>query len=315
MQDIGHIVYKYIRGEASAQEKKQVILWLEEDPAHAEEYLNLRKLVDLNIWSIDTTYNSTQSLVKKKPFLSRKISFELLKIASVFIIGILVSLIWVSRNDFQTELQTVYVPHGQRTELFLSDGTQVWLNSGTVFKFPNQFARKSREVELDGEAYFKVAKDEKIPFVVHSGKYNIKVIGTEFNIKSYIHKDIFETALINGGVEVNIPEYTNSVLLKPHEIICKIEKGYRKSRINDYNYFKWREGLLCFEQEKVESLFRKLELYYDIKIEVKNKLLLDYSYTGKFRIRDGIEHVLKVLQVKHKFKYKRNDDQNMIVIE
>ena len=309
---IENTLIKYIQGDVSPAEKKEIILWLEENPEHVKEYLALRKLHDLDIWAMEELPLVSGS---KKHFSIRKISVELLKIASVLFIGIAATLLWMYMNDSEVQLQTIYVPAGQRTELFLNDGTQVWLNSGTTFTFPDHFTKRSREVKLNGEAYLHVAKNEKAPFIVNTGKYSVKVLGTEFNLKSYSQNDVFETALIEGSVEVVIPDYSYNILLKPDEQITKVENGFKKSKINDLNYFKWREGLLCFENEKVSSLFAKLELYYDIRIKVINESLLDYTYSGKFRIRDGVEHVLKVLQVKHKFKYTRNDEKNMITIE
>ena len=85
--------------------------------------------------------------------------------------------------------------------------------------------------------------------------------------------------------------------------------------IRDSNYFKWKEGLFCFENESIQDLIDKLQLYYDIQIDVQRPSLLQYRYSGKFRIKDGVEHVLKVLQLKHKFTYTKNEEENLIIIK
>lgn len=101
------------------------------------------------------------------------------------------------------------MPAGQRAELTLSDGTKVWLNAKTTFSFPDHFDDHQRNVILDGEAYFDVAHNEKSPFVIQTEKYNVKVLGTEFNVRAYKEDEIyaFETALINGSVEIETADH------------------------------------------------------------------------------------------------------------
>ena len=100
-------------------------------------------------------------------------------------------------------MQTVIVPAGQRAELLLADGTKVWLNSRSKLKFPDRFQKDARKVELDGEGYFEVTHQEEAPFTVHTSKYDVKVLGTEFNVKAYKDKEQFETSLLKGSVEVS----------------------------------------------------------------------------------------------------------------
>ena len=87
------------------------------------------------------------------------------------------------------------------------------------------------------------------------------------------------------------------------------------NNITDYDYFRWKEGLICFNNESVATIIEKLKLYYDINIETHNKKFLNSRYSGKFRTKDGIEQVLKVLQIEHKFSYTKNNDLNLITIK
>lgn len=308
------LLRRYIEGDATAEEKQQVILWLEEDEAHIQEYKTLRKLHNLNTWNAEP--EKRLSLPGKKSNLPiwRKITQECLKIASVLLVGVLISYSLMLKNEEEVQMQTIHVPYGQRAELFLSDGTEVWLNSGTTMTFPNRFMCTSRYVSLDGEGYFKVTKDEKKPFIVHTGQYDVRVLGTEFNLKSYAKNNHFETALLKGSVEI-VSEYMQPVRLKENEVVHLSGSKLVKSHITDFNYFKWREGLICFEKETLASLFTKLELYYDVRIVVKNQSLLSWYYSGKFRIRDGVEHVLRVLQQRHQFEYIKEEEKNIIIIK
>jgi len=313
--DIHQILIRYIEGNATPEQKRDIILWLDESPEHMREYVLLRKLNNLSVWNTERS-KERDILKEKKVYFIRNSIWQLLKVACVFFIGVLSTyLFFISNDEDSVQMQTIYVPPGQRTELFLSDGTEVWLNSGTTFSFPDHFAKQTRTVHLDGEGYFKVSNNTEWPFVINTKKYDVKVLGTEFNIKSYDKRGVFETSLLEGSVEIFSDENKEILRLKPTELAYETTEGLIKTSIDDYNYFKWREGLICFEKENVASLFAKLELYYDIRIDVRNKSLMNYTYTGKFRVRDGVEHVLRVLQVKHQFTYTKYEDNNLYVIE
>ena len=275
------LLQRYIRGEVSEEERLKVASWLDESPENMREFLALRKLYDLSLWQSDT--NEKYSV--------RKRHFSI------------------------PQMQTIHVPAGQRAEVTLADGTHVWLNSRSTLKFSEQFSANTRNVELDGEGYFSVQHNEKSPFTVQTPKYTIQVLGTEFNVKAYHNSPLFETALIKGSVEITSPELSQSLRLKPDEIAVANNGRLETSHISDYNYFKWKEGLFCFENESIQDLIDKLQLYYDIQIDVQRPSLLQYRYSGKFRIKDGVEHVLKVLQLKHKFTYTKNEEENLIIIK
>ncbi|MDR1115406.1 MAG: FecR domain-containing protein [Tannerella sp.] len=310
--DLYNVLRRFIDGDADENETKRILSWLEESPENKREYVELRKLNDLHIWNSESVTPGSQ---KRNPV--RRMFAEILKIAAVFMLGIFGTLYFIDNGKPEEIIlsQTIRVPAGQRVELTLSDGTEVWLNSGSTFVYPEKFSTAAREVKLDGEAYFKVKENKDRLFTVKTLQYDVRVLGTEFNVKAYDKGGIFMTSLLKGSVEVSSPSDSESLLVKPNEQVTVSEGAFVKEQIADYNYFKWREGLICFEKETIALLFAKLELYYDTKIEVRNKSLLGYTYTGKFRIRDGVEHVLKVLQLKHDFKYIKNEELNTIVIE
>ncbi|MDR1258290.1 MAG: FecR domain-containing protein [Tannerellaceae bacterium] len=305
------LLQRYIEGDATVDEKQQVLHWLQEDESHIMEYQSMRKLHDLHNWNTD--HRKEVAGPVRQALLRRKVITEVMKVAAVLLVGILSAYIFLRPEEAAPSLQTIYVPHGQRAELFLSDGTGIWLNSGTRLTFPTIFANKTREISLDGEGYFKVAKDQSKPFIVHAGRYDVNVLGTEFNVKSYIKNNYFEVSLLEGSVNIESKDQP-SLRLMPNETAYLSDGRLTKGAINDFNYFKWREGLICFEKENLASLFKKLELYYDIQIVTNNEQLAGWSYTGKFRTRDGIEHVLRVLQLRHDFQYTKDEANNIIII-
>ena len=168
-------------------------------------------------------------------------------------------------------------------------------------------------MELNGEAYFDVTHHETNKFVVKTPKYHVKVLGTEFNVIAYPEKDLFETSLIKGSIEV-ISDFTEEkVILTPNNKVKSIEGKFIVTELINYDQFLWKKGIMSFDNEGVKEILEKLEYYYDVKIDVKDESLLDNRYTGKFWTKDGVEQVLKVLQLRHKFSY-TIDDMNNITI-
>ncbi|SEF99601.1 FecR family protein [Parabacteroides chinchillae] len=307
------LLLRYIKGEATEDEKRSVMLWIEQSPENMRQYMATRKLYDISLWNVTKDHNQTKKPAHK--FNLYRIAIEFTKIAAILIICFMVTKQLFNQDTILPEMQTVYVPAGQRVELTLADGTKVWLNSHSTFRFPNHFTADARNVELDGEGYFTVQHNKKAPFTVQTGKYAIHVLGTEFNVKAYNRSNMFETSLLKGAVEISSPDMTKNLRLQPNEIAQLTNGKLTKQHIPDYNYFKWKDGLFCFENETIENLIEKMQLYYDVTIKVERAPLLQYRYSGKFRIKDGIEHVLKVLQLKHKFTYEKDDERNLITIK
>ena len=308
---MNELLMKYIKGETTLEEREKVVRWLDEDPEHIHQYHSLRKLYDISLWS-----PIEESQPEKKQTRTLKLVWiEFLKVAAVILITFLGTKAFFDWKEEPVKMQTVIVPAGQRAELLLADGTKVWLNSRSKLKFPDRFQKDARNVELDGEGYFEVTHKEEAPFTVHTSRYDVKVLGTEFNVKAYNSKNQFETSLLKGCVEVSDANKSQIVRLRPDEKVISDGSQLIRSVILDKNYFRWKEGLLCLDDESIGSLIEKLELYYDVNIVVQKPSLMKYHYSGKFRISDGVEHVLKVLQLKHKFTYTKDEEQNLIIIK
>ena len=172
------------------------------------------------------------------------------------------------------------------------------------------------DVELDGEAYFEVAKNKKIPFFVNTEINRVKVVGTHFNVCAYKGSNEFETTLIEGIVDI-YPIGSDQVItrLTKDEFFGSYNGKYKKTTLPSYEYLRWKEGLYCFDDAPFNSLLNKLEKYYNVNISVRNLNILNYRCTGKFKEQDGIEHILKVIQKDHKFTYSINEEKDSIIIE
>ena len=305
------LLMKYIKGETTPEETERVVRWLDEDSEHVHRFQSLRKLYNISLWNqVDDI-----SKEKKHSWTLKPVMVEFMKVAAVIFITFLGIRLFSGSEKDSFGMQTVIVPAGQRAELLLADGTKVWLNSRSKLTFPDRFQKDARKVELDGEGYFEVTHQEEAPFTVHTSLYDVKVLGTEFNVKAYKDKEQFETSLLKGSVEVSNANKSQTIRLKPDEQVVSDGGQLVRSTIQDKNYFRWKEGLLCLDDESIGSLIEKLELYYDVNIVVQRPSLMKYHYSGKFRIRDGVEHVLKVLQLKHRFTYTKDEELNQIIIK
>ena len=311
------LLIKYIEGGATDSEKVTITNWLDADPENMKEYLALRKLHDITIWQTSPTAKPEQE-TNGKNYLSRKITFVgIMKYAAILIVAIVVSRFVFPelKSEHTLVMQSLYVPAGQRAEITLEDGTKVWLNANTTLIFPNQFSGQTREVSISGEGYFEVVSNKLKPFIVKTEKYNIKVWGTKFNVMAYSGYENFETALFEGSVEVLKPGGSKGTLIQPDQQIFQKNGKLTIAPITDLNHQLWKDGIISFQDESFAELVNKLRLYFDMKIEVKNDKILNHQYTGKFRTKDGVEHILKVLQLRNKFDYTIDEKTNSITIE
>ena len=309
------ILQRYVEGNVSPEEIITVVDWLDADESHVREFMALHKLNDISLLNQPDSKIDVQK--KKKTITFRQIGYELAKIAAILI------LFWGGTKLYETTsvkenviaYQTLYVPAGQRAELILPDSTHVWLNARSKLVYPISFGKDIRQVELNGEAYFDVIHNEKQPFVVKTPQMDIQVLGTEFNVTAYSSSSDFEVALLRGCIELSSPRLSSNYRMKEKEHIRLQNNKLISKDISDYDYFRWKEGLICFNNESVATIIEKLKLYYDIDIKVYNQKFINSRYTGKFRTKDGIEQVLRVLQIEHKFTYTKNNDLNLITIK
>jgi len=166
-----------------------------------------------------------------------------------------------------------------------------------------------------GEAYFDVAEDRKKTFVITTQQLTMEVLGTEFNVYSYPEAGFIKTDLVEGSLKISSKlSPTVSVTLKPNEqVIVKDGKMFVEEMQNS-DYFLWKEGIYTFENERLIDIIEKLQLYYDVKIIVKDPEIFNVRYTGKFRQRDGIDEILRIIQKIQKFNIQKDIENNVITI-
>lgn len=306
------ILYRYFEGCASEEELTLIKNWLEASPDNMSLYLKERKLFD----AVAMT-NSSGDVRRSIRFDYGKIVRECLKVAAVSLIVLTLSYFYFNdRKEVQEEMfQTISVPAGQRINLTLPDGTNVWLNARTTLKYPLSFSKEMRQVELDGEAYFDVVENKAKPFVVQTAKSRLEVLGTVFDVEDYSDKDDFETMLFGGSVRVTPKDSTlQTVTLSPSYKAYLKDGKLEVAYVDDYNVYRWKEGLICFTNESFETILGEFEKYYGLKVVIENEKVKDRHYSGKFRQTDGIDYALRVLQKDIRFDYVRDEDNSKIYI-
>lgn len=309
------VLYKFFEGTATFNEEVEVREWMESSTTNHDKYFRERKLFDLMLLG----GNSKADKFKKIININRTPTYikNIAKIAAIVAITFTVSLFY---QQFKLEkiyksVNLISVPAGQRVNLTLPDGTNVWLNSRSTLQYPALFSGNTREVKLDGEAYFNVKHDGEKPFIVNTQKYNIRVLGTKFNVDSYSNIGNFSTALIEGSVKIIDKKNTaNEIVLLPDNKAFLKNEQLEISTINNYDDYRWKDGLICFKDIKFSELMIEFEKCYGFRILINNKQVEDFECSGKFRQSDGIDYALRVLQSNTHFTFTRDADSTIIYI-
>ncbi len=289
------------KGEATDNELAQIRQWVNAGKANKETFYHERALFDalqLN------TFQKENHARKQSVSLRKRIGSAA---AAVIVLFILYNIqVFTDKNiQAETALNTIKVPAGQRVEVTLSDGTHVWLNARSEFSYPVSFNGDKREVLLKGEAFFEVAKNRDKKFIVNTGRCEVEVLGTQFNVEAY-NENEFSTALIQGSVKVTDKSQPNeSVVLEPNNSVSLNNRKLTVTPITDFNPYSWKEGLITFKDIHFKDLMKKLEKNFGIRIMIDNHTLDNYACSGKFRISDGIEQVLRALQQDAHFTFER----------
>lgn len=198
----------------------------------------------------------------------------------------------INENDEieESEYIQVNVPKGKRSFIELKDGSKIWINSGTKLLYPSHLNKKKREVYVEGEIYLEVAKNESLPFFVHTTNLDVQVLGTSFNVTAY-KDDIFtEIVLVSGSVEINTV-YNKTTRLTPNTSFYLADSISNIKQVDVYNYICWKEGIMKLEGEELQSVFKRLSRYYNIEITAPAEIGR-IRYFGKLGLEDNLDNIL-----------------------
>ena len=199
------------------------------------------------------------------------------------------------QNDQNITLNTVSTPRGGQYQVVLSDGSKVWLNAASSLRFPAVFKGKTREVEITGEAYFEVAKNAAMPFVVKTGRFVVEVLGTHFNIMAYNNESFIKTTLLEGAVKVRSGTSIN--FLKPGQQALLNAQGQTKiiEDVDVDDETAWKNGLFQFKDAGIETVMRQAERWYNVTISYEGKIPVK-QFTGRISRDVKVSELLNMLK-------------------
>lgn len=214
------------------------------------------------------------------------------------------------QRQTEPESEEVYhlltVPRGGEFYMTLADGTQVWLNSESELRFPIQFAGKERKVMLTGEAYFQVKKNSAHPFIVEVGDARVQVLGTGFNVSSYVGDGRIVTTLVEGTVCFEAAG--KRVLLAPGEQSVLDKEGRLEKRVVDpFPYVAWKDGYFVFRKQRLGDIMNIVSRWYNVPIRFEEKALEEISFSGGLMRDEGFEALMKMIEETKAIRYSVKD--------
>ena len=358
-------IVNYLAGEATEEERLSVLSWINKSPENKKYFEELKAVYiaakTTQVCDNDFTANAWKQ-IKSRHFTKLAVNSmqerknwkfilirDIFKYAAVIILAISIgytgyrffkNVVFTASNEIWN---TVEAPYGSRTHLTLADGSEVWLNAGSNLRYSSFFGQQNRKVVLDGEAYFNVAIDTGIQFIVKTSHLDIKVYGTEFNVKAYSNEDNIQTTLVSGSIllegKIISEQGKRSVRLEPNQTATfflpdrkkgateKEEMTSTISRVNlDKNenliinpeinpvvYTSWKDPYWYFESESLLSLTIKFERRYNIKFVFESDNLKTYKFTGTLK-DETLEQVLNLLRLSVPIDY-RIENNRVILSE
>ena len=302
-------LYKFFDGKASREEKEAVRIWLESSPENEQELFKEREFFDAMILSGSTKVAGMEK--KSRPFY-RTVLLEAIKIAAVFAITVASGTYFYKSEicKIGEAMNTITVPAGQRANLTLPDGTNVWLNARSEMRYPAVFTGNKREITLDGEAYFEVAADPDRLFVVEGGGVVVKVHGTVFNMKAREKQDHVDVSLLSGLVVVENHGVSRS--LNPGETaVCKKSVPSIEKKTTDVSIScLWAKESLRFEKKTIYELTGYLSEWYGMDIRLDPSLPTDQAYTFTIT-HESLEEVLCLIAKITPIEYVFDEDNTV----
>ncbi len=302
-----------LTGNATSDEKKWVDNWLNESEKNRSVFAHLSKLgyngtLEKAELVKERIFETVQKKIEVKHYKSILRIWQYVAAASVAMLLLLggTFFIWTKTSWAIASIETK-IPKGVKSKIVLSDGTVVYLNSGTYLKYPAQFKGGMREVFLIGEGYFEVTKDSKHPFIVNADGFKIKVLGTHFNVKNYSDDYQIVATLLEGKICVSksINNDNNLIELKPNEQVTLNRSSGKMDKLTvQANLFtNWRENKYYFDGKNLEEISKELERGFNIKILILSENLKKEIFTGLFDKGETITEILDIIKSHRLFTY------------
>ena len=317
---IENLIVSSLNGNRTTQDIQELQHWIEESPKNKKQYLEIKDVWDLTRMPKSITEEQLSifyknQYVKIQKSRKRWISYTS-AVAAIFFVGLLISNLFPQGYKQPAEtIQVFTVPMGSRSQVLLADGTEVSLNSGSELKYSSAFSSKKREVMLSGEAFFHVKSDKEHPFVVKTADFDIKVTGTQFNVNTYSENKKVGTALVEGKIQIKIHNTSHNFEMSPNEKF-EFDRTARKYSIVNADIeseIAWKDGEFIFKQIPFPDLVKRLERWYDVKLNYSGTELQDYAFTGQFKNQETIWQVLDALKLTMPIDYHKSTFREFVI--
>lgn len=199
----------------------------------------------------------------------------------------------------------VLVPYGKTSCIVMSDGTKVWVNSGSRVIYPAIFSNKQREIYVEGEVYLEVARKQDCPFVLKTEELEVNVLGTSFNVSAYKNDDFQSVVLATGSVSVKGIKQKENMTIKPNQkyTFKNDTKQFQLEDVDILSYISWKYGFLIFQNEKLKSVLKKIERYYDKPIFYNPAEMEHITVSGKLDLKENIEETFRIISITAPISY------------
>lgn len=322
MSNIPEIVVKYLKSDMTLEEQHKLSLWLDQHPKNQEILRNVESYWKYYGGDNVTAKKEVEDRIferlhlKQLPKSQGILSNPWLKVAAmlVLVFTVVFSVYKLSYTSAPEAVQTVLLEKvalpGQKIITVLPDGTKVKLNSGSTLIVPERFDGEKREIKLTGEAFFDVTRDSLRPFIIHTEKLDVEVLGTSFNVRAFSDFQS-QVAVKTGRVKVNSLG-NESVELIPDQMVSMMEDG-RISEVMEVNdqVFAWVNKELIFRNDQINEVIHTIENWYGVKVEMDRNNLSDKPYTARF-VDPALPEVMTSLSELYEFKYDIVDEKVII---
>jgi ferric-dicitrate binding protein FerR (iron transport regulator) len=313
-QEYKDVVSRYFRGQLIDREYELLTDFLQ-DRANREYFETAKKdweqhpepddLARRNINRLNYQINK-QNAIQYIPVFKRR-WVQAASIAALLLIGLftgsMVTYI-LSKEKINTEQIVFETPRGEKSFVKLPDGSEVWLNASSRLVYTT-FSANRRVVELKGEAYFKVARDEKAPFIVKTNECEVEVLGTTFNIMAYDEFGRKEISLLSGKISVHMNDAVK--VLKPGQALILKNHYYYVDEVSPAEASGWVQNKFNFKNIPLSELLKRLENWYDVDITLENNTGREVNFTGTFKNEETIWQVLEAIKVYTPISYQKTN--------
>lgn len=345
-EEIKMLLVKYITRQANDDETALIKQWVSAHPENEQYFAQLYEawqnslVLQHNGIDTDKAYQQFVNKIGGDNQREKKIYKTWLAVAAMIVAVLTAAFLLKNNRAYVAPLNQLAAKPGNIRKVTLTDGTIVWLNSGSTLKFGEDFGKTNRRVYLEGEGFFEIAPGKKnIPFIVNTKNYLIRDIGTRFNLKAYPNDSFFETSVVNGEVSIEDKEHKdnamNRIYIKQKQTLRiwnrrsgqvgelqggnnTPEKNYNEIQITQFtpdkeaNYTGWKDNLLVFDSNTLHDISKVLERRYDVKINISDTVLHNIKYSGNFKNVESIDKVLDIIKQNTPISYSKSG--NIITI-